>query len=216
MKLIDETGKRYGRLLVVGFQNGKWECKCDCGKVTYVLGGNLRSGRQKSCGCLDYERKVKHGNTSGSKETPEYRAWKNMKKRCYNTKDKYYQDYGGRGIKVCDRWLHSFENFLEDMGKRPSPKHSLDRIDYNGDYSPENCRWVTASEQIINQRLRKDNKSGYKGVTWEKRRKQWYVYIKPGSNMKRIYVGAFDNLEDAIEARKQAEIKYRQNRALAE
>lgn len=97
-------------------------------------------------------RSFKHGHASHKKPTPEYRAWHSMKDRCYNPNNKYFKDYGGRGIIVCDRWKNSFENFLADLGFRPSNKHSLDRIENNGIYEPSNCRWATKNQQDNNRR----------------------------------------------------------------
>lgn len=160
---IDHTGKKYGRLLVVKEalqvkpKQIRWECLCECGNIVIVLSGNLKRGHTQSCGCLQKENtasaSITHGHNRVGKTTPEYRAWTHMKTRCYNQKCDMYYAYGGRGIVVCERWLHSFENFLFDMGKRPSRKHSLDRFpDINGNYEPSNCRWATPEEQAANKR----------------------------------------------------------------
>jgi hypothetical protein len=146
--------ERYNRLLITEIISGRYKkvkCICDCGNTgTYYL-CNLKSGKTKSCGCLYNETRVgnyKHGGTG----TREYSIWKAMKRRCYNKNVKDYPNYGGRGIIVCDRWLNSFENFISDMGKKPSAEYSIDRIDVNGNYEPSNCRWATPKEQRLNQR----------------------------------------------------------------
>jgi len=129
---------------------------CECGKEFIAQISSVTTGSTKSCGC--FSRKIagdrlriankKHGMYN----TPEYNAWSSLKKRCINPKHKSYKDYGGRGIKICDSWIKNFENFLEDMGLRPGPTHSIDRIDVNGDYHKDNCRWATKKEQSRNQR----------------------------------------------------------------
>ena len=168
---IDLTGQKFGRLLVLRCVDNTtskavlWECLCECGKICTVKGILLRRENTKSCGCLRREimrqvaatRNLRHGEGSNGKETPEYRAWSNMLSRCNNNKHQLFGDYGGRGVKVCERW-HVYENFIFDMGRRPSRKHSLDRIDNNKNYMPENCRWATMVQQNNNQRPRRKRK----------------------------------------------------------
>lgn len=124
-----------------------------------------------------------------------------MKQRCYNPNSERYDDWGGRGIKICDRWLENFANFYEDMGPRPSDKHQIDRIDNNKDYSPDNCRWVDSSTNSLNKRDYKNNKSGFKGVSYDKRcpLRPWRTTIM--RNKKQIHVGNFATPEEANEAR---------------
>lgn len=150
----DLTGQRFGRLVVTERgPNGsnratRWFCQCDCGGNTLAEGNALKNGHTTSCGCARINALTTHGKT----KTPEYRAWTSMRCRCYRTRDISYPRYGALGIRVCDRWLHSFENFLADMGERPGTGYSLDRIDSKGDYCPENCRWATSSTQARNRR----------------------------------------------------------------
>lgn len=151
--VIDMTGQRFSRLVVVRqsplWRHGcaQWECLCDCGERVTVNGHTLRNGNTRSCGCL-----MRTHGESGPDRSPEYATWKGIKRRCSAPRCKDYKDYGGRGIRVCDRWLNSFENFLADMGRKPSPKHSIDRADNDGNYEPGNCRWATPSEQSKNRR----------------------------------------------------------------
>lgn len=143
----------------------------------------------------------------GMCDTPTYKIWNGMIKRCYSKSNTAYQKYGAKGIKVCKRWHDSFENFYNDMGERPEGM-TLDRIDGTKGYSPSNCRWADRVLQNINQRLRKDNKTGVKGVTIRKRKKGNVYVAAIGVNGKRIVLGQFDNIEDAAKVRKQAEQKY--------
>jgi hypothetical protein len=129
--------------------------------------------------------------------SPEYRAWSHMKERCNNPRQKHYYLYGGRGITVCDRWK-VFSNFYKDMGLRPTNKHSLDRIDNNSGYSPDNCRWTNQLVQTVNRSFNKNNSSGYRGVSWDKYRKRWYAQAMV--NRKHIFLGYFDNPVKASEA----------------
>ncbi len=156
-------GCRFGRLVVIGFNKEETpkgrhtmaHCVCDCGKATSVWPASLRNGTTKSCGCLRMEgpKVVTHGDTRKGAISPEYRAYTAMLARCRNPNVKAYKYYGGRGITVCERWMGSFENFLADMGRRPSVEHSLDRFpNQNGNYELDNCRWANPIEQGQNKR----------------------------------------------------------------
>lgn len=158
--LIDLSGKRFGRLSVLNIAYSTpakvyyWNCLCDCGNYCTIMGNSLRKPNgTRSCGCIHKEAtslaKKKHGLSK--KTTPEYRAWKAMKKRCYNPNYHSFHNYGGRGIIVSESWINSFQNFYNDMGERPSPNHSLDRIDVNGNYCKWNCKWSTQTEQSKNR-----------------------------------------------------------------
>lgn len=152
----------YGRLTVlerapsrvIGEQvKTTYRCRCECGTVVTVCCGNL--GRTVSCGCLRDEKIATVRRTHGATGTPEFGAWQSMIRRCELPSQQNWHNYGGRGITVCKRWRHSFEAFLADVGYKPTPKHSIDRIDVNGNYEPGNVRWATASEQARNQRPRR-------------------------------------------------------------
>lgn len=172
---IDLSGNRFGRLTVIErdhSKNGKvvfWLCKCDCGKTKSVSGGNLRSGHTKSCGCLKLESEASHFLSNDSirkKNIRLYSIWKSMKRRCYSKKHKAYHNYGGRGIFVCDEWIGNsgFHNFVEWAIKNGYCDNlTIDRIDVNKEYSPDNCRWITYKEQQNNRR--NNRYITYKGET---------------------------------------------------
>jgi len=143
------------------------------------------------------------------KENPELLILRGMIKRCYDKNEPAYKHYGKRGIKVCDRWLNSYEDFIKDVGPKPTKKHSIDRINNDGNYEKSNCRWTDRTEQSRNQRVREDNTSGCRGVNLHTYTNKWQARISV--NYKRINLGFFDDLEDAIKARKEAETKYWNN-----
>lgn len=187
-KRIDITGQRFGRLVVMAYAKtigtrrhrvAMWQCRCICGNETEVRGNDLRAGKTQSCGCLGIEKARASRYKHGKKGTVIYKTWQDMKARCQNEHTKCYDAYGGRGIKVCERW-QKFENFFEDMGKKPRGL-TLERINNDGNYEPENCRWATRAEQNRNTRFSRN-------ITYQNKRqclKDWAVEL--GVNYNTLY-----------------------------
>lgn len=193
-KSIDLLGMRFNHLVVVKclgpnkFHKTTWLCVCDCGKKSIVTTSNLVNNHTKSCGCFGRKNAILRtkivNTTHGKTKTKEYRAWVAMRVRCYKNNSHQYHNYGERGIKVCDKWNSSFEQFFNDMGLAPKGT-SIDRIDVNGDYEPGNCRWATIKEQ--NRNKRNTIKIKYKDV--EKPMVEWseILHINPDTLFCRIF-----------------------------
>jgi hypothetical protein len=195
MKPKDLSSRIFGRLTVLvrhsSTRHGlKWQCRCTCGLNVVVYSSALLSGRTQSCGCLHDEcsNKAKthgHGRT-GAKRSPEHRIWDAMIQRCTNPNNKHYKNYGNRGIKVCPRW-RDFAQFYRDCGPRPSPKHTIERVDNDKGYAPANCKWATRKEQQNNRR--NNRLLCFKGAT--KTLTQWAetLGMSPGAVAARIRLG---------------------------
>lgn len=190
MNSLHLTNQRFGKLIAqTPTRKGKapaWVCLCDCGNTCTVSTYHLREGRTKSCGCYRREMGVlrgtqskRHGEGSNKKETAEYRCWSAMMSRCRNPNHRLFKHYGARGIYVVDRW-HTYENFLQDMDRKPTPHHSIDRIDVHGPYSPENCRWATSVEQ-------NNNKTSTRMITIQGQTKPLQQWLKERNVVQRTF-----------------------------
>lgn len=200
-KVKDFTGEIFYNMKALKFVGkDKWghsiylfECQL-CGKKIEKVANEVKRGKCKSCGCNQNKATTIHGMTSSKI----HQRWRGMKARCYNKNHKAYARYGGRGIKVCERWLNSFSNFLEDMGYPPFNNAQLDRIDVNDDYKPNNVRWVTPLQNANNKDINEtENKSGFKNITYY--RGKYKVVI--ARNYKRHYLGLFPTIDEAVKVR---------------
>jgi hypothetical protein len=208
--VIDE---KFGRWSVTENANARkkdtWVCRCDCGNVSRLSGHDLRNGKSKSCGCLRREMLTTHG----MHKTRFYSIWSNMINRCTLEKSPNFEYYGGRGVKVCDRW-RTFEYFKEDLyesylehAKGFGEKNTtLDRIDVDGNYTFENTSWSTFAGQSVNKRVSKNNSSGFPGISFIKHRNKWRARFH--RNRQEHHVGMFNTIEEAVEAREKAILKF--------
>lgn len=173
-RIKDITGKHFGKLTAVRFTGDKcsngdylWECQCDCGGTVITSIGRLNSGKTNSCGCLHKESARKKDNYHGLQKTRAYKAWAKIKERCYNPNDASYKDYGAVGVTMWEGWKDNFVKFYEDLGESPTKNHSVDRIDANKGYYPDNCRWANQFVQARNRRKKRVTSSNYKGVSFD-------------------------------------------------
>lgn len=200
-KFKDITGNKYNKLTAISVTsrvdhtgNKIWIFECDCGNIVERASSRVTLGHTKSCGCIHKEVITSHGMVN----TKEYRTWNRIINRTTNPNFPNYDKYGGAGIKVCDRWRGSFQEFYNDMGKAPSSNHSIDRKDPTKGYFPENCRWATSREQSWNTRSRRASVKGYKGISYDKDRDMWTASLRRGSH--HCFIGRYTTEDEAAYA----------------
>lgn len=220
-KAKDLRGEVFSRLTVIdyaehavepsGTKRRQWVCECSCGNIRTVRQKDLISGNSKSCGCFNKEQTAKSASerfeSLAKYMVKEYDAFSGMKTRCYNPNAESYPDYGARGIEVCEDWMHEggFLKFFDALGPAPTDSF-LDRIDPNGNYTPENCRWTTPSMSAFNKRKISRNTSGRTGVSWCSRMEKWKVHMR--CEGKGLHLGYFSDFDEAVKVREAAELKY--------
>jgi len=195
VRIKDITGKKFGRLTAIRYSHTKntkryWLFRCDCGVEKTLINSSAISGNAKSCGCMKKGVNKKHGLC----DTRVYHIYTGIKRRCYNKNIPQYNDWGGRGIKVCKEWKEDFNKFYDwSMANGYDENLSIDRIDNDGNYEPSNCRWTTRSVQSSNTRIRSNNTSGYTGIGWSKDKGRWTCYIQYKGKI--IYYDSSSNKE---------------------
>ena len=205
-RVIEMEGRKFGRFFVMSRARNNargsamWNCRCDCGVERVVLGASLRSGNTNSCGCLNREITSRVNTKHGLSNHVLYNRWESIVQRCTNPNDKKYKYYGGRGIVICDGWRNDFKAFYDwclDNGY--DEKLELDREDNDGNYEPSNCRFITHRKNSLNQGVREDNSSGYRGVGFVRGRDKWLSYLDIDGG--RVFQKSFKTKQEAIEAR---------------
>ena len=205
--------KKISEVYTINSRRKKGVYKCFCGNIFATYDSHIKTGKTKSCGCITTQLKIKGLTKHNKSNTKIYRVWASMKNRCLNKNDKRFNDYGGRGIKLYNKWIYDFESFYQYVSNLQGfnemdangNRMSLDRKNNNGNYEPKNIKWSSAIDQSLNSRLRMDNKSGHKGISFHKQSNKWMVFIN--HNRKRKYIGLFESITDAIHARKSEELE---------